>query len=229
MAKRHQLCGCVGRSAVLLEPNVANILLFNFCEQNFVQHCPITIAIDCNGLSLLIFEEKWPNYASGPKSALNSDSFWVRRLFIACSIFFSAYNLFVSNSTCSLDLYSGDVQTKTVLFTHKVSSHKTDWITTTCHLLCLDLLYTYIIGHYNPSVRIIHLVSHSTYVVCVNFIHKWRDLQFKVNSERQNFWETFDGNFIFARNLLRGNRRRNTFCISFWCLAWYSNPGFSSN
>ena len=33
------------------------------------QHDPITIAIDCNGLSLLIFEEKWPDIASGPKSA----------------------------------------------------------------------------------------------------------------------------------------------------------------
>ena len=43
------------------EGNVDNILLFNFCEQKFVQHVPITIAIDCNCLSLLIFEEKWPN------------------------------------------------------------------------------------------------------------------------------------------------------------------------
>ena len=73
--------GCVARSAVLLKPNVANILLFNFCKQKFVQHGPITIAIDCNGLFLLSFEEKWPNYASGPKSASNSVSFWVRRLF----------------------------------------------------------------------------------------------------------------------------------------------------
>ena len=48
-------------------------------------------------------------------------------------------------------------------------------------------LHTYIIGHYYPSVRIIDLVSHTTYVVCVNFIHKWRDLQFKVDSERQIF------------------------------------------
>ena len=67
--------GCVARSTVQLKTNVANILLFNFCEQNFVQHGPITIAIACNGLSCLIFEEKWPNYASGPKSAPNSDSF----------------------------------------------------------------------------------------------------------------------------------------------------------
>ena len=34
---------------------------------------------------------------------------------------------------------------------------------------------------------------------------------------------------VFARNLLRGNRRRNIFRISFWCLTWGSNPGFSSN
>ena len=38
--------GCVAHSAVLLKPNVANILLFNFCEQKFFQHGPIRIAID---------------------------------------------------------------------------------------------------------------------------------------------------------------------------------------
>ena len=62
----------------------ANILLFNFWEQKFIQHGPITIAIDCNGLSLLIFEEKWPNYAFGPKSAPNSESCWVCQLFNVC-------------------------------------------------------------------------------------------------------------------------------------------------
>ena len=41
---------CVARSTVLLKPYIANILLFNFCEQKFVQHGPITIAIDCNDL-----------------------------------------------------------------------------------------------------------------------------------------------------------------------------------
>ena len=76
--------GCVAHSAVLLKPNVVNILLFNFCEQKFIQHGPITVAIDCNGLSLFIFEEKLPNYVSGPKSASNSDSFWLRRLFNVC-------------------------------------------------------------------------------------------------------------------------------------------------
>ena len=46
-------------------------------------------------------------------------------------------------------------------------------------------IHTYIIGHYNPSVRIIDIVSHSTYVVCINIIRLWRDLQLKVDSERQ--------------------------------------------
>ena len=48
-----------------------------------------------------------------------------------------------------------------------------------------------IIDHYNPSVRIIDLASHTTYVVCVNFIHNWWDLQFKVDSERQIFEKLF--------------------------------------
>ena len=95
-------------------------------------------------------------------------------------------------------------------------------------------IHTYIIGYYNPSVRIIDLVSHTTYVVCVNFVHTWRDLQFKVDSERQIFFEKLFMAIlftlrVFARNLLRGNRRRNIFRISFWCLAWDSNPGLSSN
>ena len=67
----------MARWAVLLKPNVANILLFKFCEQKLVQHGPLTIAIDCNGLSLVIFEEKCHNYASEQNSAPNRDSFWV--------------------------------------------------------------------------------------------------------------------------------------------------------
>ena len=64
-----------------------------------------------------------------------------------------------------------------------------------------DWMYIHnIIGHYNPSVNIIDLVSHTTYVMCVNFIHKWRYLQFKVDSERQIFWETFHGNFFWQKS-----------------------------
>ena len=69
-----------------------NILFFNFCEQKFDQRGLIAITTECNGLSLLIFKEKLPNYASGPKSALNSDSFWVRRLFQVCVRVFCASN-----------------------------------------------------------------------------------------------------------------------------------------
>ena len=75
----------VARSAVLLKPN---ILIFHFCEQKFVQHGPITIAINSNSHTLLIFEEKWPDSASGPISVPNSDSFWVRRLFNVCARIF---------------------------------------------------------------------------------------------------------------------------------------------
>ena len=40
-------------------------------------------------------------------------------------------------------------------------------------LYCLlsGFIHTYIIGRYNLSVRIIDLVSHTTYVVCVNFLY----------------------------------------------------------
>ena len=62
--------------------------------------------------------------------------------------------------------------------------------------------YIRIFGHYNPSVRIINLGSHTTYVVFVNFIHKWRDLKFKVDFERQIFWETFQGNLYILSELL---------------------------
>ena len=46
--------------------------------------------------------------------------------------------------------------------------------------------HTYITGHYNPLVRIIDLVSHTTYVVCDNFIHKYLDLH--LGFERQVFF-----------------------------------------
>ena len=95
-------------------------------------------------------------------------------------------------------------------------------------------IYTYIIGHYNPSVRIIHLFSHTTYVVCANFIHKWRDLQFKVDSERQIFWETFHGNIIYSQSFCQKSAKRKSRkkYFSYFVLmsgAWDSNPGFSSN
>ena len=78
--------GCVTPCTVLW--NQTNIFPFNFCEQKFLQHGPITI-----GLSLPIFEEKWSNYASGPKSAPNSDPFLMRRLFNVCVLVFCVLNI----------------------------------------------------------------------------------------------------------------------------------------
>ena len=76
-------------------------------------------------------------------------------------------------------------------------------------IISFILLHTYIISHYNPSVRIIDLVSHTTYVVCVNFIHKWRDLQFEVDSEWQ-IWETFHGNFIYSQSFCQKSAERKS-------------------
>ena len=80
-------------------------------------------------------------------------------------------------------------------------------------------IHTYIIGHYNPSVRIIDLVSHTTYVVSVNFIHSGGIYSLK-STPNDKFVEKLLMAIIFtlgvfATNLLRGNRRGNTFRISF--------------
>ena len=44
--------------------------------------------------------------------------------------------------------------------------------------------------------------------VCVNYIYKWRDLQFKVDFERQIFWETFNGNFIYSQSFCQKSAER---------------------
>ena len=68
-----------------------------------------------------------------------------------------------------------------------------------------------------PFSQAYNLVSHTTYVACVNFIHEWPDLQFKFVSERQIFEEIFMAMLfifrVFSRNLLRGSLRRNIFFI----------------
>ena len=56
--------GCVASGPVLLEPNVVHVILFNFWKPKFVKHATVTLAIDRNGVSLLIFKEKWPNDAT---------------------------------------------------------------------------------------------------------------------------------------------------------------------
>ena len=64
--------GCVASGPIQLKPNIVHVILFNFWRQTFVEHGTVTLAIDRNGGSFLIFNEKWPNDATVPKSAPNS-------------------------------------------------------------------------------------------------------------------------------------------------------------
>ena len=66
--------------------------------------------------------------------------------------------------------------------------------------VCISIIHTYESGYYNPLVRIIELVSYTTQVVCINFIHKWWDLQFKVDSERQIFLKNFSWQFFYSQS-----------------------------
>ena len=63
-------------------------------------------------------------------------------------------------------------------------------------------------GRIDPLYNV--LVSHTTYVVCVNFIHEWRDLQFKVDSERQIFEKLFHGNFIYSQSFCQKSAERKS-------------------
>ena len=87
-------------------------------------------------------------------------------------------------------------------------------------------IHTYIIGHYNPYGQDDDLVSHTIYVVCVNIICKWRDLQFKIDCERQIFKKPFMTILfapkVFARNLLTVSLGRNNFSF----LHFVSDQGF---
>ena len=57
-----------------------------------------------------------------------------------------------------------------------IHMHVLSCLVLTLFPLALEIIATY-------SNRIIDLVSHTTYVVCVNFVHMWRNPQFKVDSE----------------------------------------------
>ena len=61
-------------------------------------------------------------------------------------------------------------------------------------------VHAYIIRHYNPSIRIIDLVSHTTYLARVNFIREWQNLQFNIDSEQQFFETLIYGRFIYSQN-----------------------------
>ena len=58
----------------------------------------------------------------------------------------------------------------------------------------------------------------------------------KSTSNDRSFWETFSwqsycfySQSLCQKSAERNRRRNNCFHISFWCLTWYMNPGFTSN
>ena len=138
------------------------------------------------------FSKKKPNYASEPKFAPNSDSFWVRRLFNVCA--------------CS------------------------QW----GNFACLHI-HTYIIGHYNPSVIIIDLVSHTTYVVWVNFLYiSGGTYSLKLVPNDRFVEKLFMAIFIYSREFLPEIcwdeiATEILLRILFRYLAWGSNSGFLPN
>ena len=54
------------------------------------------------------------------------------------------------------------------------------------------------------------LVSHTTHVLCVQFVYKWRNLQFEVESRLQILFTLI----LFASNVLRECRRGNIFTFN---------------
>ena len=79
-----------------------------------------------------------------------------------------------------------------------------------------NYIHTYLVITTHQSRLLTQFLT--TYVACVNCKYKWRDIQFKVDAFHGNFIFTVR---VFARNLLRGNRRKNTFCFDVWPGARY--------
>ena len=115
-------------------------------------------------------------------------------------------------------------------------SLKLFWSALCRHYFILFFFYflnrTYRTGHYNPSVRIIKLVSHiiillselrssfSHHLCCVRkFLYMSGAIYCLTSTQNDRFLRNFfmAGLFtlrLFAGNLLRGNRRRNIFLFS---------------
>ena len=76
----------------------------------------------------------------------------------------------------------------------------------------------YIIGYYNPSVRIIDLV-----VLCVLILYiNGGTYSLKSTPNYMIFFEAIDGNLEFLPYICWEE------IVLFWCLAWGSNPGTSN-
>ena len=84
-------------------------------------------------------------------------------------------------------------------------------------------LAPYIISHYNPSVRIIDLVSHVTYVMCV-VLYIGDETYTLISTPK----ETFHGNFIYSHSFCQKSAERRKsrrkcffiFCSDVWLGVW---------
>ena len=133
------------------------------------------------------------------------------RCFLAIKLLTLDHNIINSIFVLMWNGFKSHQQYRSTITALKKSNTSHQFITTFQSGLCLSFshhlyavwgnfihewrdIHTYIIGYCNPSVRIIDLVSHTTYVVCVNF------LQFNVDSERKIFEKLFHGSFIYSQN-----------------------------
>ena len=91
-------------------------------------------------------------------------------------------------------------------------------------------IHTYKIDHYNPSVRIIDLISHTT-MLCVLILDiSGRTYSLKSGSRTTDFLEKLFMAILFAILCWEEITEEILFLkFFFWCLAWGSNPDFKSN
>ena len=78
-------------------------------------------------------------------------------------------------------------------------------------------MMTYIIGHYSPSVQgYWQRFLHHYYDVGINFIHKWRDLLYKIDTERQIFLKNFSWQFYLLLECLPEEITEKIYFLSFF-------------
>ena len=70
------------------------------------------------------------------------------------------------------------------------------------------------------------LASYTTYVVCINFIHKWRDLHFKVDTEQQIFEKLSWQLFIYSQRFCQTSADRKSPKKYFRIFVLMSDLGF---
>ena len=82
---------------------------------------------------------------------------------------------------------------------------------------CFDLKPTCIIGRYNPLVRIIELVSHITYVVCV-ILYKYGGIYVIKSTLNDRFFEKLfmkNSQSFCQKSADRKSPKKSFFCILF--------------